>query len=551
MVNQIGISKSDKERYDRARKRAENEKRLLRNEDEVDKSDYYSYRYLASEGFLPGYNFPRLPVVAFLPGGGLDRNRDDYLSRPRFLAIREFGPKAIVYHEGSKFVIDRIDALVTQELGSSDFVGFSSAKICPKCGCYHEPNEQGLFVDLCEFCESELGTPYENLLQLKKVTAARSERIDCDEEERSRAGFDIQAAFRFAQRDSSASYSSIDILTSDDAGKEIAWGKLAYGASATIFQINNGYRNQMPEIQKGFPLDISTGNWFPEKKRAKSNDSRLLPPTIHTRPFVQDTKNCVLLSPNAEVSREIAPSFQAALHRGIQRVFSVEESEISVFPLPDDDHRQRFLFYESSEGGAGVLRRLLEPDSFRDVIREAIMACHFDPDTGNDLKRAENATEDCGGACYDCLLSFSNQHDHDKLNRFDVKDLLFKLLDARIVPEILVADRLDELRKRTESQLERSWLDFLSEEGFNLPDRAQYYIKDANTRPDFVFDKGLAIYVDGPVHDNESNKKKDQEQEAALDDFGWTFVRFRHDQTREEWKKIVERFPSFFITPGK
>jgi hypothetical protein len=36
-------------------------------------SDFYTYRYLATEGFLPGYNFPRLPLYAFVPavsGGG-------------------------------------------------------------------------------------------------------------------------------------------------------------------------------------------------------------------------------------------------------------------------------------------------------------------------------------------------------------------------------------------------------------------------------------------------------------------------------------------------
>ena len=31
-------------------------------------SDFYSYRYFASEGFLPGYSFPRLPLSAFIPG---------------------------------------------------------------------------------------------------------------------------------------------------------------------------------------------------------------------------------------------------------------------------------------------------------------------------------------------------------------------------------------------------------------------------------------------------------------------------------------------------
>ena len=30
-------------------------------------SEFYPYRYLASEGFLPGYNFTRLPIRVFLP----------------------------------------------------------------------------------------------------------------------------------------------------------------------------------------------------------------------------------------------------------------------------------------------------------------------------------------------------------------------------------------------------------------------------------------------------------------------------------------------------
>ena len=40
---------------------------LLRNEDSADfQTDFYSYRYFASEGFLPGYSFPRLPLAAVL-----------------------------------------------------------------------------------------------------------------------------------------------------------------------------------------------------------------------------------------------------------------------------------------------------------------------------------------------------------------------------------------------------------------------------------------------------------------------------------------------------
>ena len=58
-------------------------------------SDFYSYRYFASEGFLPGYSFPRLPAVGLHPGAAAGTGSDEFLSRPRFLAITEFGPRQL------------------------------------------------------------------------------------------------------------------------------------------------------------------------------------------------------------------------------------------------------------------------------------------------------------------------------------------------------------------------------------------------------------------------------------------------------------------------
>jgi hypothetical protein len=50
--------------------------------------DFYTYRYLASQGFLPGYNFPRLPLMAYIPARKWqDRSRELPVSRPRFLAL--------------------------------------------------------------------------------------------------------------------------------------------------------------------------------------------------------------------------------------------------------------------------------------------------------------------------------------------------------------------------------------------------------------------------------------------------------------------------------
>ena len=63
-------------------------------------SEFYPYRYLASEGFLPGYNFTRLPIRVFLPTGA---SSGEFVSRPRSIALREFGPLNAIYHNGRKY----------------------------------------------------------------------------------------------------------------------------------------------------------------------------------------------------------------------------------------------------------------------------------------------------------------------------------------------------------------------------------------------------------------------------------------------------------------
>ncbi len=75
-----------------------------------------------------------------------------------------------------------------------------------------------------------------------------------------------------------------------------------------------------------------------------------------------------------------------ALERGIEAVFQLEDSELDSELLPPEDGpRDRTLFTESAEGGAGVLRRLqAEKDALARAAREALRIAHFDPDTGAD-----------------------------------------------------------------------------------------------------------------------------------------------------------------------
>ncbi|NJP07393.1 MAG: DEAD/DEAH box helicase, partial [Chloroflexaceae bacterium] len=154
-------------------------------------TDFYPYRYFASEGFLPGYNFPRLPVRSFLPS---DHDRGEFLSRPRFLALREFGPDNVIYHEGNKYKITR----TLLPAGSSQ-KRFFRAQLCKVCGHLHKDQT----YHLCENCQTPLQTEHAetliHLFEMSTVATQRVERITCEEEERRRQGFTVTTHYQFAR----------------------------------------------------------------------------------------------------------------------------------------------------------------------------------------------------------------------------------------------------------------------------------------------------------------------------------------------------------------
>ena len=112
---------------------------------------------------------------------------------------------------------------------------------------------------------------------------------------------------------------------------------------------------------------------------------------------------------------DTALSVMYALERGIEAAFQLEDSELDGELLPPDEGpRDRILFTESAEGGAGVLRRLqAERDALAKAAKEALRIAHFDPDTGDDLGGVTGedgqVTQPCGKGCYNCLLSYGNQ----------------------------------------------------------------------------------------------------------------------------------------------
>ena len=118
-----GLSGADRRRIKAAQMQASDQITILEQGKATNGSDFYSYRYLATEGFLPGYNFPRLPLYAFIPGEG---KTGSFLQRARFLAISEFGPRSLIYHEGRAYRV--MKAKLPPEVRTGDGVGARHAR---------------------------------------------------------------------------------------------------------------------------------------------------------------------------------------------------------------------------------------------------------------------------------------------------------------------------------------------------------------------------------------------------------------------------------------
>ena len=549
--NQIIADVAQRERWEEAkriRREAEAQRELLTDVKNVSQSDFYSYRYFASEGFLPGYSFPRLPLSAFIPARRRSRGTDEFLSRPRFLAISEFGPRSLIYHEGSRYIVNKV-ILPAEERDALTM----SAKHCQHCGYMHEIASGQNGPDLCESCGSTALLPITSLLRLQNVATKRRDRINSDEEERTRMGFEIRTGLRFKEINGQQRFSNASITLNDEP-----LFSLRYGDAARLWRINIGWKRRADRDQFGFVIDLEKGVWEKSDQLHDQDDTTddLGPRRQRVVPFVEDRRNCLLLRPENRLDSGQMLSLQTALKKAVQAIYQLEDNELAAESLPSDLDRREILLYEASEGGAGVLRRLVD-DGLTEVAREALRICHFDPDTGEDLRRAHGSREDCVAACYDCLMTYANQREHKELDRVAIKDLLMELSQTQmhVSPGPASPDaHFEQLKNRCDSQLERDWLDFVLARGLRLPSHAQTLPERAKkicskigTKPDFFYENAsVAIYIDGPPHDFPERQTRDAIHVVSMEDKGILCIRFHH---QANWASLTDQSPNVFGTP--
>jgi hypothetical protein len=202
-------------------------------------------------------------------------------------------------------------------------------------------------------------------------------------------------------------------------------------------------------------------------------------------------------------------TLQHALARGIGLLFQLEEGETLTEPVPSRERRRAILAYEATEGGAGVLGRLItEPQALAGVARTALELMHY-----RNLDAAIAAADpallendpgaQCVKGCYRCLLSYYNQPDHEHIDRTDddVRRTLLRLARSGVAP----------IASSKDTGEAGAWPEALSRWGLPLPD-GEPLIVDGAVLP-LAWRAHLAVAVFGPVGDN---------THAALEALGFT-----------------------------
>ena len=388
--------------------------------------DFYLYRYLANQGFLPGYSFPAMPLLAWLTPPN-DYNSPEVLSRARFIGLSEFGPRNVIYHNGEIYQVNRIK--LNAESFGADQLQTQNARYCPTCG-FMTFADSGTLVQTCPQCGTSMNTnetTYSNLYQVSVMGASPITRITVADENRRAQGFDIRTYYSFTQNQSTV---QCPVLYED---QEIA--TLTYASAAEVYRINAGWKSSKDKTSsnhRGFNVNPSSGYWESDTPADEdTSDEVSTKNTQKTRfkqiivPYVKDTRNILLLEPNfkaifgctqftddateqdnavvqgrswnpvataqhklldARASQEDELKFmatlQAALSRAITQHFQIESSELFVEPLPDRYHRRLLMIYESGEGGSGVLSRIAKDNTIARIADSALKLMHYNK--GND-----------------------------------------------------------------------------------------------------------------------------------------------------------------------
>lgn len=500
-------------------------------------NEFYPYRYLASEGFLPGYNFTKLPLRAQLQ---YKSTKLEYLSRPKRLALSEFGPQNIIYNDGGKFRISRMEIL--SEIIPHRFI------YNPKTGVVYKDEENATrHIDIITG-ESFNGALIPGMcIEAQDMIAIETEKITCQEEERSRKYYQTKTYF---SSDDPRTISECELLTFH--GQHLA--NIRYIPSCRLTYIlesrndNNG---------NGFAFDTKTGEWISNERLSRIQEKADNNPEEAERMkfvklFTETTANAIYIQPLTALllkKQEAVRTFLYAFKQAIEDVFQIEGSEMGA-EIMGEGATPNILIYENAEGSLGVLSRFVhEPEAYRDVVQRAYDICFNKPELTQD------EINELSPADYSNLLNYYNQPYHQQIDIRLIYSTLKLMQEAKVelhhAGQTLSYDEqyaaLEAARDHN-SSTEYEFLKYLHDHHLRLPDKAQPMFTDEYyVQPDFMYGDRIVVFCDGTPHDRPEVQQDDKKKREALEDAGYAVLVWHYATPLADF---IGKYPDIF-TPVK
>jgi hypothetical protein len=366
-----------------------------------------------------------------------------------------------------------------------------------------------------------------NAMEIPDQHAHPEEYITSDEEERRRQGYDINTYYE--QTDQAREFKL------EGTGVE---SHFTYEPNANIIAVNRGLRSSDDDNLDEFVL-CTEGN---QRLKSDSQDED----------HMGDDGDCYANAANDAIRRDVElytagghdtvtvttplpewvdqnqqeefyTTLKEALYQGILHAFDLDEEEIETFTRPATDHGSvTIVIYETSEGGVGALHDLMDDTRLNQMVREAQIVLHGEPDD-----------DGCERACYECLLSFYNQSEHEVIDRTLVDSWLEKMTGVKLkyLPgNTLSEEDFDGLLAACDSSFEKKVLHEIRDGGYELPDEAQHTLYDGDepvAKPDFFYDRSgasIAVFVDGAVHQRDYVSDDDEEKRTQLRRMGYRVI---------------------------
>jgi len=387
---------------------------------------------IINAGLLPRYAFP-VDVVTLYRNKPDKYEIEDDVSRDLQIALSEFAPGAELVIDGNEY---QVVGLYDRYKGGP-YEPTAQFYQCPECRAVYtrsldpQGNPTAPWADRCESCKE----PHDSR-RVSYTTRPPGFRTDwrIRDVKKYRGGKQERAgSASTAQLEMGASVDNGDLLFNDRL-----W--LSLRSDGDLYSVNRG-----PDPQDvGFWICPKCGRGLKQQ-----NEKHAAPDTYGKHQCDGKPKNRVVLlhsirtgvvllglnlppgyvgDPRTSAGRAVWLSMGSALLRAAAAELQIDPSELAMGMRPwrisGDVLSGEVYLYDTLPNGAGYAQAMADPVTLKAIFERAMELC---------------STCKCNGACYSCMLDYSNQRIHALLDRRLALDVLRFVLDG-ILPAVTTSD---------------------------------------------------------------------------------------------------------------